>query len=119
VPNIALNIYLIPKHGAEGAAAATALSLICVHILRLIEVAVIFKMVPYDKHYFKLLAPGLAAALAFASARLFPSLSPWIFLLFCAGGLFLYGGILYLFGLPEEDRIVLTAVKNKIARISS
>lgn len=83
----------------------------------MIKEAVIFKMIPYDRHYLKSLAAGLASTAVFAAAKLFAGSSLWPPFLFGGVGLVLYALILRLFGLPEDDRTVLKAVKNKIGRV--
>lgn len=116
--NIGLNIWLIPIYGISGAGMATAISLILIHTLRLIEVGKILKMTPYDKRYIK---PVLAGVLTLFIGRIFKVyLSPsaqWIWILAVMVSLLIvYIGVLFGMGLDHEDKIMLSAFKAKILR---
>jgi O-antigen/teichoic acid export membrane protein len=52
--NIILNIFLIPIYGIEGAAIATATSIIFINIIKVIEVYEIFGIHPYKKSFIKI-----------------------------------------------------------------
>jgi O-antigen/teichoic acid export membrane protein len=64
---IGLSVVLIPPFGLVGAAVASAAPLIIVNLMRLVEVAVLIRVTPYDRSYVKpLVASALAAAAAVA-----------------------------------------------------
>lgn len=116
--NIGLNLWLIPIYGFLGAAAATATSLIIIHLLRLIEVVKIYRMGPYDKHHMK---PVIAGIVMFVSGILFKMVFmeniSWF--LVAAGIIMLimvYLGIIIGLGFNHEDKIIINAVKSKIIK---
>jgi O-antigen/teichoic acid export membrane protein len=117
--NFGLNLWLIPFYGVIGAAIATGISLILIHVLRLIEVAKVLKMNPYDKCYFKPIGAGvIAVAIGFAFKQLDFSFSMheiWILgsIIACLAS---YIATLYILKLDQEDRLVLLAFKNKIQK---
>ena len=53
IVNLVLNFILIPKYGMEGAAFATATSLVILNALRLFEVIILMKIHPYDTSFIK------------------------------------------------------------------
>ena len=57
--NILLNYLLIPKYGILGAAIATGTSLVLLSILRIIEVYLFTKMLPFDVSLWKLFCAGI------------------------------------------------------------
>jgi len=107
---------LIPQYGVMGAAVATGISLVFMHILRLIEVAKILKIVPYDKRYFKPLIAGVFAMLVGITLNITASPNMhWIWVLTrIILSLITYVGVLLGMGLDWEDKIVLSAVKRRI-----
>ncbi len=57
--NLGLNIWLVPKYGITGSAIAGMLAISLVNIIKLIEVYIALKMVPYNWKYLK---PALSGA---------------------------------------------------------
>jgi O-antigen/teichoic acid export membrane protein len=115
--NIGLNIWLIPLYGITGAGAATAVSLILIHTLRLIEVGKILKMTPYDKRYVKPIIASVVVLLLGTILKVysFPS-TQWVWISTSMILLLMaYIGILLGMGLDHEDKIILSAIKRKIS----
>lgn len=71
--NIVLNLLLIPRFGIEGAAAASAISVIGLFVAAVVQTGVVLGMWPYDVRYLK----GLAAAAAAVGALLALKAIPW------------------------------------------
>ena len=117
VLNICLNYFLIPKYGVLGAAVATTISISVVNLIRLGMVLLIMKIHPYKLSYLKPLFAGISSSLlVFLGFRLILAGSP-IFLLLLMGPTFLiiYIALLLLFGIEREDRLVVQAIRRKLA----
>ncbi|MBN2199834.1 MAG: flippase [Candidatus Aminicenantes bacterium] len=118
--NVALHLLLIPRYGIPGAAAATAGSVVLYDVLTLVEVRRFLRMTPFRPDLFKpLAAGGLGAGGCLAlTGFLLPGAGDWISM---ASGsvlfLVLYGGMMLLLGIREEDKAVLGRIlarlKNK------
>ena len=117
--NIGLDVWLIPIYGMVGAAIATSLALILIHIARLTEVAVIFKMIPYDARYIKPIIAAITSALVAITMKTnFTDWPSWlvIFTTFFTLST-IYTAVLHWMGLDQEDKIVLKAIKMKILQL--
>jgi O-antigen/teichoic acid export membrane protein len=109
---LGLNVLLIPKWGLVGAAVATLVSAAVINVLRLVEVFVLFRLLPYNLSFIKPIVAGLtASAIAWVLHPLSPSDANLIFAAATAAiMLVVYGGMILLLGLSEEDRMVLNRV---------
>jgi len=111
--NIAFNYFLIRSYGILGAAAATAISIGLVNLLRLAEVYLFFDIHPYKSSYWKPLVSGLAGVGLWTVLRwLTGSQLPWI----VGVGVFsiTYSALYLIFGLDEEEKTVIRAVAKKL-----
>lgn len=117
--NVPLNILLIPRYGIEGAAVATAASVLLVNSLLVLEAKYYLRMHPFS---FDLAKPFLASLIPvgliyFLLKRVFETVPVWALI----PGVILFG-ILYLAnlvligGLKEEDRPVVEGVGRRIGR---
>ncbi len=115
--NIALNILLIPKYGAAGSAVGGALALGVVNIVKTLEVWYVMKMIPYNVKFIKPILAGAAGIIGLFLLKRF--LSPNIFYTFVAGaaGGILILGVVLLFGLEKEDKLLLDAIKRRISAL--
>ncbi len=103
---VALNLFLIPRMGINGAALATLLLFLLLSALRLGEIRRLLNIHPFGKALWKPLAAGLSAA------ALLMLLRPWLLALPSFAGLaaaaFLslcsYAALLLLLKLEEEER---------------
>ncbi|MEJ2555435.1 MAG: flippase [Anaerolineae bacterium] len=116
---LGLNILLIPTWGLTGAAVAGLASSIMINLLRLLEVFILFRLLPYNLSFVKPVAAGLVAmAIAWSIHLLFP---PGVNLIYTAMNasilLAAYGGIILLLGLSQEDRTVLARVSRRVAAV--
>jgi O-antigen/teichoic acid export membrane protein len=117
VLTIGLNALLIPRWGITGAAIGALVSESTNNFLRLIEVFVLFRMLPYNRTFVKPFIAGLGTlAITVAVRRAFHTdahlLGAFanIVLLFVV-----YVALILIMGLSQEDRIVLGSLKKRIA----
>ncbi len=115
---IGLSLVLIPPLGIVGAAVASAAPLIIVNLMRLIEVAVLLRVTPYDRSYGKPLAAAAVAAISSALLTVAIDLDP---LLEAAVGIVViacvYVVVTVRLGLTADDRAVLARAWHRFRRI--
>lgn len=107
---------LIPEWGVIGAAVASFFAVVVVNLLCVIEVWLLERLLPFDRTFFK---PVLAGTIAFAVGAL---LTVWVpvgtdLVAAIVEGLFvtgIYVGLFFLFGIADEDRLVLERVGRKL-----
>lgn len=106
VINIALNVWLIPRHGILGAAVAWAVALGLVNLLRVRQVFVTMRMLPFDRGVGKGVLAGAGAFLAAVVVRRAtdPPLEVILGLTVVVVG---YLALILLLGLTTEDRLIL------------
>ncbi|NOZ62193.1 MAG: flippase [Calditrichaeota bacterium] len=113
--NVVLNIFFIPRFGINGAAAATAISVMLINWLMLAQVRSYLKIHPYEKAFFK---PLLAGILIVIASYFFIQqwggqlivLKIFVLTLTVVTG---YLIILRILGVDEQDRFVLRALRWK------
>lgn len=115
---IGLSILLIPSMGILGAAIATLVVVGTVNVLRLMEVFWLFRLLPYNRTFFKPITAGLAGTLAtLAVAYWLPAQTNLIATAICVTVLCaVYVGTLLLLGLSAEDRTLLRRVRQRLNR---
>ncbi len=101
IANVVLNLVLIPRFGAEGAAVATLLSLSFVAVRRLLQVRTVLGILPYDRKTLFVLGGGLLGATVSLGLRLAVG---------AAGGGALAGVIVVTFGMVAGWTILLMIV---------
>jgi O-antigen/teichoic acid export membrane protein len=112
--NILLNVWLIPRYGALGAAMGTGLSMVFINLVRLIEVYHILHYHPFRFGTVKtLMAFSLSWGMVWQLHRWFP-FEGWWLLVAIVPFILLYGGLLTVFGWDEEDRFVLERLRHKM-----
>jgi O-antigen/teichoic acid export membrane protein len=118
VSTVALSLWLIPAGGVVGAATATAASIILVNLLLTIEVFALLRLLPYNKSFVKPVIAGLLSAVAaYAMVHwVFPGQSTAGTVLSIGVLLATYAGAILLFGLSEEDRMVLSRFYRRLGR---
>lgn len=112
VANVALNLYLIPRHGLLGSAVAWMVSLVLVNAARVWQVRATMGMLPFDSASGKGLIAALAA-LAVALAVSAVASGPLALLVGAPVALAVYAGALVLLGLPDDDRILIRQLKRR------
>jgi O-antigen/teichoic acid export membrane protein len=110
-----LSFWLIPRFGVVGAAIAITGVGCILNLVRILELFVLFRLLPYNKSFIKPLVAGVVAAMAaYAIAR-------WVFVESNLVGTVLnigflmavYVAVMLLLGLSEEDRIVLARLRGR------
>lgn len=114
---VALNIVLIPRWGILGAAIAAAVTTIGTNVWNLSEVRKSLALSPYNRSYLHLVpAAGAMVLVILALKRIsagnFPQVLTIIASTIVAYLVFL--GVLLLFGLDPDDRLVWDAVRSKL-----
>ena len=112
VVNVVLNVVLIPIYGIVGSAIAWAISLALVNIARVLQVRMIMSMWPFGLGVVKGLLAGGASLAAGALVRVsapdqvsFPAGLVTVTIVYC--------GLIVLFGLTDEDRLIFTMIKTR------
>ncbi len=114
--NIILNTIFIPLYGMIGAALATSISIALFNIIELYQVYRLFKILPYRTDFLK---PILAGAFSLTIQLLltyyfFIGYNPSMLALKIFVFLITYVFFIVVFGLQEEDKIVLREIKERI-----
>ena len=118
---LALDILLIPRWGMVGAAVAALVGELIVNLIRIIEVFVLFRMLPYDRTVLK---PIGAAVMAVASVLVIGQWLPAeaspihtaIHVLVMLG---VYLGATQVFGLAAEERAMLGHLRRRASAVFS
>lgn len=115
VATIGLSLALVPTWGLMGAAIASLSAAIIINLLRLIEVFILFRLLPYDLNFLKPLTAGLIAfVVGWGINQLTPVGTHLVQLLFNIFVLLgVYVGVTLMLGLSEEDRLVLTRLRQR------
>jgi O-antigen/teichoic acid export membrane protein len=114
--NLGLSAWLIPGWGPTGAAVANGAALLFNGALALIQIRWHLSIHPFSRSMGKPLVAALPAALAGLGVASVVSDLPSIVVVALVGlGIApVYGAALVVLGLDEDDRVVITAIKNKL-----
>lgn len=113
--NVILNILLIPRFNLLGAALSTAGSITGLFVVALFQVKSVLGLWPYDKRYLKGFFAALLSIVALFMLRIFQPGLPIVHLLLVfllSYGVF--GGVLILMGLDNEDRQFIRLILQKM-----
>ncbi|MBI4787796.1 MAG: oligosaccharide flippase family protein [Chloroflexi bacterium] len=115
---VILSTLLIPTLGMVGAAVAALAGQSVINVLRVVEIYIIFRLLPYNASFLKPILAGVSALLVTLIAGNWLPVSDGnlqalalIPLLACA-----YVGAILLFGLEPEDRAILARVRKRATR---
>jgi len=113
---LVLNFLLIPRWGLIGAAVAALASAAVINALRLLEVYILFRLLPYNLSFIKPIIAGLTTLAVAGALRSFSSDNANLFFVAVTVAIMLavYGGMILLLGLSEEDRVVLNRVGRRV-----
>jgi O-antigen/teichoic acid export membrane protein len=114
--SVGLSILLIPPWGLMGAAVASLASTAIINTLGVVEVFILYRMLPFNLSFLKPILAGLAGAtVAWGADRLLPMESE---LLRAIGASVVlaatFVGMLLMLGLSQEDRVVLHRVAQRV-----
>jgi len=113
---VGLNVLLIPRWGLVGAAVAALTATSLVNLMRLLEVFVLLRLLPYNRSFVKPVAAGLVAlAASWVIRQLFHMEASLVHTAINIAILFaMYVGMILLLRLSYEDRIVLTRIGRRL-----
>lgn len=118
--SIGVSILLIPAWGLIGAAVSMLASSILINLLRIAEVFILFRMLPYNMEFLK---PAIASAATVGAMLLISRLLPpgWdnqvnlaYLIIDCLILLAVYAGATLLLGLSEEDRTIVARLRKRM-----
>ena len=117
VLSIGLCILLIPRWGAFGAAVAVLISSTIIHLLLVVEVFVLFRMLPYNVSFLKPVAAGLVAlAIGWLTRQLLHTDTNLVLAALNAFAILaVYASMILLLGLSPEDRAVFAQLRRRVA----
>lgn len=115
VLSLTLNFLLIPRWGIMGAATAALVNIATINILRLVEVYILLRLLPYNWSFLKPIAAGLVAlGVTLGLNVLYPAdANLFVTALYMAVLFGVYTGMVILLGLSEEDRQVLARLRQR------
>lgn len=115
---IAVNILLIPPFGLIGAAVGALIVNVAINFLRMFQVWYLFRILPFNRTFIKPMVAGLvAAAAALLSLQLAAGQLNFFLLVVQVAVLFaVYAVIVFLLGLPSEERVIIKRLWNKARR---
>ncbi len=113
-----VSLLLIPSLGMVGAAVSALVGVTVLNVLRVVEVYVLFRLIPYDISFVKPVLAGIAAWLvALTSANWLPPMDPGLQIILRMALLVgTYAGVLLLLGLDAEDRAILKRVRRRAGK---
>lgn len=124
--NIALGVILIPRYGAMGVAIATGVALSIVNLMRLLQVYIFLRMTPFRWDTLKPIAAGLLSAMVtggfiylLSRTNLTLHVSHYnisLELALIPVFILLYVGLLAIFKVSPEDKVVLDALRRRLKR---
>ena len=114
---VAVTLVLVGPFGLLGVATAAALTNAVSNYFYLREVRVALHLSPYNRTYFRLIVPaiatmGIAFAIKFGLGQHQPQW-PWIGAALGASYV-VFGGLSLMFGLDDDDKMIMTAVRDRI-----
>ena len=118
IVNVLLNVLLIPKMGILGAAVATSVAFTLFSLIAVLQVYRLLKIHPYRRDFYKPVIAGTVALLfVYIFSRVMTNMMSLPYLFLGAGIFFcIYIVVMFLLGLQEEDKVVITKVMDKIGR---
>ncbi len=117
IANIVLNLWLIPRYGAFGAALATAITVTMLNLIRLLEVYHIHQCYPFRLGTLKVLAAFTISGGSMWLLADFYAFALGGKLVCLAGFMVIYTGILFALGWDEEDQLVLHRLRRRFSRL--
>ncbi len=116
VTAIAANVVLIPIWGVIGAAIAVLISTTTINVVRVVELWVLLRILPWDRRSWKpIVAAAVTSGLGLLALELLPDVLGIGLLLAVSTGLgAVFLALFVAFGLDPDDRLVVTRVSEKL-----
>ena len=111
--NVGLNLWLIPEFGILGAGIAWSLSLVCVNVLRVLQVRQLLGVLPFSTATVKGLVAGAATLVAAMVVRTVVGSGSARVVVGVGASLVVYAGVTALLRISIEDRALLAAVAGR------
>jgi O-antigen/teichoic acid export membrane protein len=113
---IILNLLLVPIYGLLGAALATSLAVSALYLAGLVQVRLILNLWPYDRRFLKGILAAVAATIVLLGVQRFAGSYPpiWNVLVCVILSFGVFGGVLLLVGLDDEDQEFGAILKNRL-----
>ena len=111
--NVALNVWLIPELGILGAALAWSISLVCVNVLRVLQVHRYLGVLPFSAATVKGLVAGAATLVAAVAVRTVVGSEGARVVVGVSAALIVYASVTALLRISIEDRALLAAVAGR------
>jgi len=117
--SLGLGLWLIPKWGIVGGAAAALIADATDGLLRLVEIYILHRMLPFDRTFLKPIAAALASvAVVFLLAQWLPTHPPSLYAAIQMTMLFsVYFGMNLVLGLPPEELKMLAYVRQRASMV--
>lgn len=111
-----LSFLLVPSWGMVGAACVVLAETTIVGLACVTEVFVLFRLLPYDRHFVKPFIAGvIATSTALAMNKFLPAAASLASLVINVAMLLaIYAGAILLLGLSQEDHIVLARLRERV-----
>jgi O-antigen/teichoic acid export membrane protein len=118
---VSLNFLLIPRWGLIGAAVAALTVAVVGNLMPLLEVFILFRLLPHNAGFLKPVTAGLVAlAASLVTGRFLPPEASLIYVIIDLGILLsVYVGMVLLLGLTEEDRMVVDRLRGRAGAMLS
>ncbi|SIR56341.1 oligosaccharide flippase family protein [Halanaerobium kushneri] len=113
IMNTILNLILIPRLGILGAAIATTSSIIIINIFKVLEVFILYKFHPYKKSFLKLILFSMVSGIVIFLCRDLNIHYITKLLLAVTFSMLINFGLIYKYGLEEDDQFILDKIINK------
>jgi O-antigen/teichoic acid export membrane protein len=119
VLTLSLSIQLIPGFGMIGAALATAMGVIVINIIQVGEVFVLYRLLPYDRSFFKPVFAGCVSMLTTYAAmqRIFTGNGLISITINASILVTTYISTILLLGLSREDQMILDRLYDRLNRV--
>jgi len=116
-----LDVLLIPRWGIVGAALAALIAESAVNVLRLVQVYILFRLLPYNRSFAKPIVAGVAALIGalVVGTRLPAEPNILVMAIYALIVLAVYGGMLLLLGLSPEERSMLARLRRRASAVLS
>lgn len=117
VATIGLSFALVPTWGLMGAAIASLTAAVIINLLRLVEVFILFRLLPYDLNFLKPLTAGSVAFVVGWGINLLVPVGTNLVQLLLNILILLgaYVGVTLLLGLSREDYLILTRLRQRFS----
>jgi O-antigen/teichoic acid export membrane protein len=118
---LTLNVLFIPGWGIIGAALAALIGELVINLIRLLQVYILFRLIPYNRSFIRPLTAGLLALVSAMIVGIWfpPENSVPYTIVNIAVLLIVYAGFSLLLGFSPEERIMLAQIRQRARTVLS